>query len=110
MCGSRIVLPDMSQKMLAFSPPRSGHGTTSAVRMSLMNFVLARAFAKKRVAVATQSDEDLLEEILARRQRLARWNLENHSIHVHVAGEIKIHAAAFDLRPRMHLVRHHIKD
>jgi len=45
MWGSRIVLPDMSQKMLAFSPPRSGHGTTSAVRMSLMKIRLVPTLA-----------------------------------------------------------------
>src|SRR5439155_15213580 len=67
------------------------------------NLVLARAFTEKRVAIPTQADENLLEEILSRRQRFAWRNFENHSIHVHVAGEIQIHAAAFDLRPGVYI-------
>src|SRR5205814_3954071 len=64
------------------------------------DFVFAWAFTKKRVAIAAQTNEDLLEEILARRQRLAGGNFEDHAVHVYVAGEIQIHAAAFDLGPR----------
>src|SRR5207302_7910751 len=74
------------------------------------NFVLARAFTKECVAIAAQSDEDLLEKSLPRRQSFARWNFENHSVHVHVAGKVEIHAPAFNLRPRLYFVSDHIKD
>ena len=77
---------------------------------SPFNFILARAFTENRVAIAAQTDEDLFEEILSRRQRFARRYFENHSVHVHVAGKVEIHAAAFDLGPGLYFVRHHIKD
>src|SRR5713101_7334109 len=66
-----------------------------------LDFVLPWTFAKQGMAIATQTDENLLEEILARRESFARGNFEDHSVHVHVAGEIQIHAAAFDLGPRL---------
>src|SRR5438105_13974490 len=74
------------------------------------NFVLARTFAKKRVAISAQTDENLLEKSLPRRQRFARRYFENHSIHVHVAGEVEIHAPAFNLRPGLDFMSDHIKD
>src|SRR5205807_8349298 len=74
------------------------------------NFVLARAFTEKRVAIAAQTDEDLLEKSLPRRQGLARRYFENHSVHVHVAGKVEIHTPAFNLRPGLDFVRDHIKD
>src|SRR5437667_10106380 len=77
---------------------------------SPFNFVLSRTFTEKRVAIAAQTDENLLEKILARRQGLARRYFENHSVHVDIAGKVEIHAAAFNLRPRLDFVRDHIKD
>src|SRR6266536_1965593 len=77
---------------------------------SPFNFVLARAFPEKGVAIAAQSDKDLLKKSLARRQRFTGRNFENHSVHVDIAGEVEIHAAAVDLRPGLNFVRDHIKD
>src|SRR5207237_4085140 len=77
---------------------------------SPFNFVLSRTFTEKRVAIAVQTDENLLEKILSRRQGLARRYFKNHSVHVDIAGKVQIHAAAFDLGPGLDFVRHHIKD
>src|SRR5258708_229528 len=85
---------------------RAGEETTFAP----LDLVLTRALSEECVAIAAQTDEHLLEEILSRRQRFAGRNFKDHSIHVHVAGEVQIHAAAFDFWPRLHLMRHHIKD
>src|SRR6266571_6688507 len=77
---------------------------------SPFNFVLVRALAKKRVAIPAQTDENLLEKSLPRCQGFTWRNFENHSVHVDIAGKVKIHAAAFDLRPGLYIMRHHIKD
>src|SRR5438477_4889120 len=74
------------------------------------NFVLARAFTEKRVAIAAQTDEDLLEKSLPRRECFARRYFENHSVHMDIAGKVKIHAPAFNLRPGLDFVRDHIKN
>src|SRR5437870_12974420 len=69
------------------------------------NLILSPAFAEHRIAVATQANENLLEEISARGQRLARGNFKDHAVHVNVAGKVQIDAAPFDLGPRVNFLR-----
>src|SRR5262245_37534910 len=57
------------------------------------------ALAEDRVAATAERVIKLLEEIAARGQGFALGNLQNHAVHVNVAGEIEIQAAPFDLRP-----------
>src|SRR5260221_8626664 len=69
------------------------------------NLILSPALTELRITVATQANENLFEEISARRQRLARGNFKDHAVHVNVAGKVQIDAAPFDLGPRVNFLR-----
>src|SRR5882762_2463075 len=69
------------------------------------DLILSPAFAEHRIAVATQTNENLFEEISARGQRLARGNFKDHAVHVNVAGKVQIDAAPFDLGPGVNFLR-----
>src|SRR5258707_11756328 len=74
------------------------------------DLILSPAFAERRIAVTTQTNENLLEEISARGKRFARGNFKDHTVHVNVAGKVEIDATPFDLRPRMNFLRSRVEN
>src|SRR6267142_489656 len=73
--------------------------------LSPRDLILLPAFTEHRIAVATETYENLLEEISARGQRFAGGNFKDHTVHVNVAGKVEIDAAPFDLRPGVNFLR-----
>src|SRR5262249_28412920 len=64
-----------------------------------LDLVLLAAISERRVTAASHAVEELFVKEAARRKRLACGDLVDDGVHVDVAGEVDVDAAAADFRP-----------
>src|SRR5258708_3669155 len=86
------------------------HGHREEAALAPLHFVLMRTVTESCGAAPGETVDELLVKLPGGEERLAIRDLHDGCIHVHVPGEIQVHAAPADLRPRLDFLRGGVQD